>query len=146
MGQVLYLAKNTACMFDNYSFTVKDKFLRYVQIDTQSNPQSKTFPSTEKQKNLSHLLVQELQAMGIGDAHLDEFGYVYATLTSNTDKQVPVICFCAHVDTAPDCTGTNVKPIVHTNYDGSDIVLPDDNTQVISASDHPYLRKKIGED
>lgn len=133
-------------MFDNYAFTVKDRFLHYVTIDTQSNPNSKTQPSTEKQKNLSRLLVQELQAMGIADAHLDEHGYVYATIPGNTAKQVPVICFCAHVDTAPDCSGTNVKPIVHTNYDGSDIVLPDDTTQVISPRDHPYLLKKKGED
>lgn len=133
-------------MFDKYAFTVKDRFLQYVTIDTQSNPNSKTQPSTDKQKTLSRLLVQELLGMGIADAHLDEFGYVYATIRSNTDKQVPVICFCAHVDTAPDCSGANVKPIVHTNYDGSDIVLPDDNTQVISPNDHPYLLRKKGDD
>jgi tripeptide aminopeptidase len=133
-------------MFDNYSFTVKEKFLRYVQIDTQSNPQSKSVPSTEKQRNLSRMLVQELKDMDITDAHLDEFGYVYATIPANTEKQVPVICFCSHVDTAPDCTGTGVKPIVHSNYSGNDIVLPDDETQVISPAEHPYLRKKVGED
>jgi tripeptide aminopeptidase len=133
-------------MFDNYQFTVQEKFIRYVQIDTQSDPQSKTFPSTEKQKTLGRLLVQELQQMGQADAHLDEYGYVYATIPANTGKQVPVICFCAHMDTAPDCTGTGVKPIIHHNYDGGDIVLPDDPTQVISPADHPYLRKKIGED
>jgi tripeptide aminopeptidase len=120
--------------------------LRYVQIDTQSNPQSKTCPSTEKQKDLSRVLVQELQAMGIPDAHMDEHGYVYATIAANSAKQVPVICFCSHVDTAPDCTGTNVKPLIHENYDGGDIVLPDDTTQVISPADHPYLHKKKGED
>jgi tripeptide aminopeptidase len=133
-------------MFTNYSFTAKDRFLRYVQIDTQSDPQSTTCPSTEKQKDLSRLLVQELQAMGITDAQLDDNGYVYATIPSNTTKQVPVICFCSHVDTAPDCTGKDVKPIVHTNYDGGNIVLPDDPTQVISPVDHPYLLKKKGED
>jgi tripeptide aminopeptidase len=133
-------------MFDNYQFTVLEKFLRYVQIDTQSDPQSKTFPSTEKQKTLSRLLVQELQQMGVTDAHLDEHGYVYATIPANTSKPVPVICYCAHVDTAPDCTGTGVKPVVHPNYDGGDIVLPDDTTQVISPVDHPYLLKKKGED
>lgn len=133
-------------MFDNYAFTVKDRFLRYVVIDTQSDPHSKTKPSTEKQKNLGRLLVQELLEIGVRDAHMDEFGYVYATIPGNTDKQVPVICFCAHMDTAPDCTGTNVKPIVHTNYDGSDIILPDDASQVISPEDHPYLHKKKGED
>lgn len=133
-------------MFNNYSFTVQERFMRYVQIDTQSDPQSDSFPSTEKQKDLSRVLVQELQQMGISDAHLDEFGYVYATIPANTSKKVPVICFCAHVDTAPDCTGLNVKPLLHRNYDGSDIVLPDDTTQVISVKDHPYLSKRIGDD
>src|SRR5688572_1465952 len=123
-------------MFDNYAFTVKERFLRYVTIDTQSDPHSKTKPSTDKQKNLGRVLVQELLEIGLRDAHMDEFGYVYATIPSNTTKQVPVICFCAHMDTAPDCSGANVKPIVHMNYDGSDIVLPDDPTQVISPSEH----------
>jgi tripeptide aminopeptidase len=133
-------------MFNKYSFTVKERFLRYVQIDTQSDPQSTSFPSTEKQKNLSRILVQELLDMGISDAHLDEHGYVYATIPSNTSKQVPVICYCAHVDTAPDCTGLGVKPLVHQQYNGGNIVLPDDPSQVISPVDHPYLRKKTGED
>lgn len=133
-------------MFDNYSFTVREKFLSYVQVDTQSDPQSNTSPSTEKQKNLSRLLVQELQAMGVADAHTDQYGYVYATIPTNTAKAVPVLCFCSHIDTAPDCTGAGVKPIVHTNYDGGDLVLPDDPSQVISPKDHPYLLKKQGED
>jgi tripeptide aminopeptidase len=133
-------------MFTNYNFTVKERFLRYVQIDTQSDQQSTTCPSTEKQKDLSRLLVQELKAIGIADALLDENGYVYATIPSNTTKEVPVICYCSHVDTAPDCTGAGVKPLVHTNYDGGNIVLPDDPSQVISPDDHPYLRKKKGED
>jgi tripeptide aminopeptidase len=133
-------------MFTNYSFTTKERFLRYVQVDTQSDPQSTSCPSTEKQKDLSRILVQELLAMGITDAQLDDNGYVYATIPANTTKQVPVICFCSHVDTAPDCTGKDVKPIVHTNYDGGNIVLPDDPTQVISPVDHPYLLKKKGED
>jgi tripeptide aminopeptidase len=133
-------------MFTNYSFSVKERFLKYVQIDTQSDPGSTTCPSTEKQKDLSRLLVQELLAMGITDAELDDNGYVYATIPANTTKQVPVICFCSHVDTAPDCTGQGVKPIVHTNYDGGNIVLPDDPTQVITPQDHPYLLKKKGED
>src|SRR5579871_3782337 len=110
-------------MFDNYAFTVAERFLRYVTIDTQSDPHSATIPSTEKQKDLGRLLVKELQEMGIGDAALDEFGYVYATLPSNTEKKVPVICFCSHMDTAPDCSGTNVKPILHKNYNGGDIIL-----------------------
>lgn len=133
-------------MLDAYQFTVAERFLRYVTIDTQSDPDSEEQPSTAKQKLLSALLVDELQAMGIKDAHLDEYGYVYATIPSNTDKNVPVICYCAHVDTSPDCSGYNVKPIVHRNYDGTDIILPDDTTQIISKEEHPYLKQKIGED
>lgn len=133
-------------MFEQYSFTVKDRLIKYVQIDTQSDPESNSFPSTEKQKDLARLLVSELQLLGVADAHLDEFGYVYATLPSNTDKNVPVICFCSHMDTSFDCSGTNVKPIVHENYDGTDIILPDDETQVISTSEHPYLLERIGDD
>jgi tripeptide aminopeptidase len=120
--------------------------MRYVQTDTQSDPHSGSFPSTEKQKNLSRILVKELQEMGIADAELDEYGYVYATLSSNTGKETPVICFCSHVDTSPDCAGEGVKPVLHRNYDGNDIVLPDDPTQVISPNAHPYLLKKTGED
>ena len=133
-------------MFGNYDFTVTGRFLRYVQIDTQSDPHSDTFPSTQKQKKLSQLLVKELKEMGIDHAELDEYGYVYATLPSNTGKTTPVICFCSHVDTSPDCTGEGVKPLVHRNYDGKDIILPDDNSQVIRVADHPYLRQKKGED
>ncbi|HEY4110979.1 peptidase T [Puia sp.] len=133
-------------MFENYDFSAAERFLRYVQIDTQSDPQSKSHPSTEKQKNLGRLLVEELKLMGLTDAALDDFGYVYATLPANTDKPVPVICFCAHMDTAPDCTGENVKPIVHANYDGGDIPLPDDPNQVISPREHPYLATKKGDD
>ncbi|MGZ5246649.1 MAG: peptidase T [Flavitalea sp.] len=133
-------------MLDSYAFTVRERFLRYVQIDTQSDPLSTTQPSTEKQKDLSRILVAELQEMGIEDAELDSHGYVYATLPSNTTENVPVICFCAHVDTSPDCSGFQVKPIVHENYNGSDIILPDDSSQLISIKDHPYLKKKIGDD
>ena len=133
-------------MFENYSFTVAERFLRYVQIDTQSDPESKSYPSTEKQKDLSRLLVLELQEMGIADVQLDEYGYVYATIPANTDKPVPVICFCSHVDTSPDCSGKGVKPLVHSNYDGGDMVLPDDPSQVISPREHPYLLEKKGED
>lgn len=133
-------------MDKKYVYSVTERFLRYVQIDTQSDPLSKTFPSTAKQKDLSALLVKELQEIGITDAATDEYGYVYATVPATTDKQAPVICLCAHMDTAPDCSGANVKPIVHKSYDGSDIVLPDDNTQVIRAKDHPYLAGKIGDD
>jgi tripeptide aminopeptidase len=127
-------------------YTVTERFLRYVQIDTQSDPESNTFPSTEKQKDLSRLLVKELLEMGIADAHLDEFGYVYATLPSNTSKEVPSICFCSHVDTSPDCSGKNVNPVVHYSYQGHDIVLPADASQVLSPKAHPELLNQIGND
>jgi len=133
-------------MFANYSFTASERFMRYVQIDTQSNPLSNTQPTSEKQKDLSHILVDELKAMGIEDAAMDEWGYVYATVPSNTDKKVPAICFCAHVDTAPDASGTGVKPILHKNYTGQDIVLPDDAGQVLRKTDFPYLERLIGHD
>ncbi|MBU3714049.1 MAG: peptidase T, partial [Ferruginibacter sp.] len=124
-----------------------NRFVRYVMIDTQSNPESTSHPSTEKQKDLSRLLQQELLQMGIADAQTDEYGYVYATIPSNSDKKnIPAICFCSHIDTAPDCSGTDVRPIVHRNYNGSDIVLPDDNTQVLRTSDSTYLKTQIGSD
>ncbi|HEY0040960.1 MAG TPA: peptidase T [Flavisolibacter sp.] len=133
-------------MFSNYSFTAAERFMRYVQIDTQSNPLSDTHPTTEKQKDLSRLLVEELKAMGITDAEIDEWGYVYATVPSNTDKEVPTVCFCAHVDTAPDASGTGVKPILHKAYSGEEIVLPEDKTQVLRKADFPYLERLIGHD
>ena len=124
-----------------------ERFMRYVQIDTQSDPNSNAYPTTEKQKDLGKVLQTELLQMGLKDAVLDEFGYVYATIPSNTDKaNVPVIAFCSHVDTAPDCSGTNVKPILHQNYDGKDIVLPDDITQVLKTGNCPYLLNHIGSD
>lgn len=130
----------------NLNYTVADRFLRYVVIDTQSDPNSDFTPSTEKQKNLSSLLVQELLEMGIQDAHMDEHGYVYATVPANTEKKVPVICLCAHVDTAPDCSGTNVKPIVHRNFQGEKIVLPDDPEQILTSNNHPDLINQMGND
>jgi tripeptide aminopeptidase len=126
--------------------TVLDRFLRYVKIDTQSDASSETFPSTAKQKDLGRLLVMELQEMGINDAHLDEYGYVYATIPATTDKDVPVICFCSHMDTSPDASGKGVKPIVHTNYQGQDLVLPDDPSQIIRVDEHPHLKDQIGND
>jgi tripeptide aminopeptidase len=123
---------------------IADRFMKYVKIDTQSDPTATSHPTTEKQKNLSNLLKNELLGMGITDAHTDEYGYVYATLLSNSSKKnIPVVCFCSHVDTAPDCSGTNVKPIHHRYYDGNDIVLPDDSTQVLSAKNNPYLNQHI---
>ena len=127
--------------------SVADKLMRYVQVDTQSDPESLTFPSTEKQKELSKMLVKELIEMGVSDAEMDEWGYVFATISGNSTKEnIPTICFCSHVDTAPDCSGANVKPILHQNYQGQDIILPDDPSQVITVKDHPYLSKRIGDD
>lgn len=125
---------------------IAERFMRYVKIDTQSDPDSQTYPSTEKQKILLQLLLDELNGMGWEDVKMDEWGYVIATLPSNSSKKIPVICFCAHVDTAPDCSGKDVIPILHRNYDGSDIILPNDSTQIISVNNHPYLKKKIGDD
>ncbi|MVZ65559.1 peptidase T [Sphingobacterium sp. DK4209] len=131
---------------DIRDFQVAENFTRYVQIDTQSDVNSKTVPSTLKQKDLSRLLVEELLSLGISDAHLDEQGYVYATIPSNTEKKVPVICFCSHVDTSPDSSGTDVKPLIHKNYQGQNLVLPDDNKIIIRLSEHPDLKDQIGND
>jgi tripeptide aminopeptidase len=133
-------------MFTVHSESIVDRFFRYVKIDTQSDPGSITQPSTSKQLDLSLLLVSELKSIGLPDAELDENGYVYATIPSNSDKNVPVICFCAHVDTSPDCKASEVKPILHKNYSGEDIVLPDDPEQIIKTADHPYLLEKRGND
>lgn len=130
----------------NYNYTVTERFLKYVKIDTQSDPNSPTCPSTEKQKNLGKLLVEELLAIGIADAEMDENGYVYGTLPANTTKKVPVICFCSHMDTSPDCSGKDVNPIVHKNFDGKDIVLPNDNAQILKTSEHPALLDQVGND
>ncbi|HEX7882030.1 MAG TPA: peptidase T [Afipia sp.] len=130
----------------NFSHTVLDRFLRYVRIDTQSDASSPTCPSTEKQKDLGRLLAQELRDLGLADAHLDTHGYVYATIPANTGKTVPVICFCSHMDTSPDCTGRDVKPQIVKNYRGGDIVLPADPTQVIRVADNPALADQIGSD
>ena len=126
--------------------SVTERFIRYAKIDTQSDPTSSSIPSTEKQKNLGRLLVQELREMGIPDAHIDEFGYVYGTIPATTDRMVPVICFCSHMDTSPDSSGTDVKPIIHENYQGQDLVLPDDPSQIIRLEDHPKLGRQIGND
>ncbi|WP_262248576.1 peptidase T [Parapedobacter soli] len=126
--------------------SAEKRFIHYVQIDTQSDPASSSCPSTEKQKNLGRILVDELLAIGITDAHLDEHGYVYATIPANTEKPTPVICFCSHMDTSPDCSGTGVEPIVHRKYSGGDIVLPDDPTVIIKPADHPDLANQLGND
>ncbi len=127
-------------------YTVTERFLRYVTIDTQSDPASETTPSTPKQKDLGRLLVSELLAMGVTDAHMDEYGYVYATIPANVNESVPVICFCSHMDTAPDCSGTDVKPVVHKKYSGEDLVLPDDTSQIIKLTEHPDLKNQLGND
>ena len=126
--------------------TVLDRLLRYVVIDTQSDASSPAQPSTEKQKDLGHLLVGELLAMGLEDAHMDEHGNIYATIPANTDKSVQVICFCSHMDTAPDFTGAGVKPNIVTNYQGGDIHLTGDPSRIIKVSEHPDLANQIGHD
>ena len=134
------------------AFGVAERLMRYVQIDTQSDPNSLSFPSTEKQKNLSTLLLQELLAIGLVDATVDTNGYVMATIPATIEQEkldalkLPVICFCAHVDTAPDCSGTDVKPILHQQYNGAPIVLPDDPTQIITVEKYPYLKYFIGKE
>jgi len=131
----------------NAPYSVEDRFVRYAQIDTTADPLSTSFPSSEKQKDLSNLLVEELKALGIADAANDQWGYVYATIPATSQREnIPVICFCSHMDTAPDCSGTDVKPIIHRKYDGKPIVLPDDPSQVITVEAHPYLQEKIGDD
>lgn len=132
---------------ENYKHTVEERFIRYVQIDTTADPNSSSFPSSMKQKDLGLVLFNELTAMGLKAIEMDEWGYVFATIPSNSSTEnLPTISFCSHMDTAPDCSGTNVKPIVHRNYTGQPIVLPDDNNQVITTDRHPYLKEKIGDD
>lgn len=131
-------------MFDeNYKFTCSERFLRYVKVDTQSDEESKTFPSTEKQKDLSKILVKELRDLGLENAHMDEWGYVMASIPSNSEKNVTPIGFISHVDTSPAVTGKNVNPIVHKNYQGGNIVLPKDG-QIIKEEENPILREMIG--
>nr|WP_294876431.1 peptidase T [uncultured Pedobacter sp.] len=132
--------------YQNNNKTLQGRFTKYVQIDTQSDPLSETTPSTAKQKDLGKVLVEELLEMGVTDAHLDDFGYVYATIPSTTEKKVPVICFCSHMDTSPDCSGKNVKPIIHSNYQGQDLVLPDDESIILKMEEHPDLKDQIGND
>ena len=131
----------------NYKHTVEERFIRYAKIDTTADPTSTTFPSSEIQKNLGRLLVSELQDLGAIDVEMDKWGYVFGTIPSNSLKEnIPTICFCSHMDTAPDCSGTNVKPLVHRNYQGAPIVLPDDPTQIITKEKQKYLQGKLGDD
>jgi tripeptide aminopeptidase len=130
-----------------YQYSVESRFIKYAQIDTTADPNSETFPSSLKQKDLAKVLYQELIDLGLDEVEMDEWGYVFATIPSNSDKEtIPTICLCSHMDTAPDCSGTGVKPIVHRNYDGNPITLPDDNSQVIKVERHSYLKSKIGDD
>ena len=131
----------------NYKHTVEERFIKYAKIDTTADPNSSSFPSSDKQKDLARVLVQELKELGATDVEMDKWGYVFATIPSNSSKSnIPKICFCSHMDTAPDCSGTNVKPIIHRKYKGNPIILPDDETQILSVDKHPYLKGKIGDD
>jgi len=131
----------------SYAYTVEERFIRYVKIDTTADPNSTTFPSSAKQKDLAKVLRDELESVGVQDVEMDMWGYVFGTIPSNSEnKDLPTICFCSHMDTAPDCSGTNVKPIVHRKYTGASIVLPDDTSQIITTDRHPYLNEKIGDD
>lgn len=131
-------------MSDKFESTVVDRFVKYVKFDTQSAEESETYPSTEKQKILGEELVNELKAIGLSDAQMDEYGYVTATLGSNTDRKIPTIGLIAHMDTSPDVSGANVNPIVHRKYHGGDIVLPGDPSQIIRLKDNPELANQVG--
>ena len=133
-------------MFDeNYKFTCVDRFLKYVKYDTQSDEESESFPSSEKQKILSQDLANGLKEMGLEDAHMDEWGYVMATLPSNTDKEVDPIAFIAHVDTSPAVTGKDVNPVIRKNYQGGDIKL-ENGGWIIKESENPDLKNMKGFD
>lgn len=122
-----------------------ERFKRYVQIDTQSDVNSSTCPSTDKQWDLIRLLEKELRELGLSDVKVTEFGYVLATISSTSKKKVPQIALLAHIDTADACPG-DAKPLVHRHYNGQPIVLPDDPTQVLTIEEIPLLAQKIGED
>jgi tripeptide aminopeptidase len=126
---------------------VLDRFLRYVTFDTQSSESSSTYPSTSSQLVLLRTLANELEALGASDVKMDEYGYVTATVPATSPKPgVPTIGFIAHVDTSPEMSGAGVKPLVHSRYDGRDIVLPDDQTAVLRCSDNPALAGRLGDD
>lgn len=129
----------------SYTYTVTERFIKYAKIDTQSDPSSPTCPSTEKQKDLARVLLEELKEIGIADAELDEWGYIYATIPSNTDKTVPTICFCSHMDTSPESSGKDVKPIIHSDYDGGVISLPISGI-TIDPKEHTDLQAQVGND
>ena len=131
----------------SFQTELEERFLRYVQVDTTSEEASPTVPSTANQLDLQRILLAELEAMGASDVHLTENGYVLATVPSTLpDRQIPTVAFLAHVDTVEAFSGTGVKPIVHRNYAGGEIVLPDDPAQVLSPETTPHLAEKIGHD
>jgi tripeptide aminopeptidase len=129
-----------------YSTRCVERFLEYVKFDTQSEEGQECYPSTPKQLVLLKHLLAELKAIGLEDATMDEHGYVFATIPSNVDKEVPTIGFIAHVDTSPEMPGKDVKAIIHKNYQGQDIVLPDDEKAVLKAADNPAMAEQIGND
>ena len=128
------------------SHTVLDRFLKYVTYDTQSSEESTTFPSTEKQKVLGAVLVDELTEMGLTEVEMDQNGYVTATLEATLEPSVPVIGLIAHMDTSPDVSGANVKPVIHKNYQGNSIQLPGDPDQILDPAENPALSDQIGND
>ncbi|MBN1154902.1 peptidase T [candidate division KSB1 bacterium] len=130
----------------NINYTVVDRFLKYTTFDTQSSETSDTFPSTEKQKLLGEYLVKELTEMGLKDAKMDQYGYVTATLPANCSRNIPTIGLIAHMDTSPDVSGKGVKAVIHGNYQGGDIVVPGDTSQVLSFDETADLKNQIGND
>ena len=134
-------------MTQQFASSAGARFLRYVTFDTQSDERSETYPSTARQLTLLNQLVDELKAIGISDASIDQYGYVMATIAATPGKeQVPAVGFVAHVDTSPEVSGANVRPIVHKNYDGRDLVLPDDPSMVLRQADNPELKEQHGHD
>src|SRR5450756_719825 len=131
-----------------YMNNLVDRFLHYTSFDTQSNENSVTFPSTEKQFVLAHDLGEELKSLGLTDSSVDPNGYVTATLPANCESPdtVPVIAFLAHMDTSPDASGMGVKPRIVTAYDGKDIVLNAEKNMVVSPTDFPDMLLHKGED
>ena len=124
--------------------SVLDRFLRYVRVATQSDEESSTYPSTMKQLDLCRMLADESRAIGLTDVEMSEFGIVTATIPSNVEYKAPAIVWLAHVDTSPEFSGTNVNPVLHENYDGTDIVLPGDSSRVVRVAENPALSGLIG--
>lgn len=125
---------------------VSERFLKYVSFDTESNPESSTVPTSEKQKDLAKFLVEEMKAIGIKDAYMDEYGYVYGTIEKNIDKEIPTIAFIAHMDTSPDLSGKDIKTRIIKNYDGKDIVLNEEKNIIMKTSEFEHLKSNVGKD